>query len=400
MVIIDDVKDLTIEKLDAAAVIFSKTSIGFSSPQIASIANSLADFLHSPVIVLAPLGRELPARDFVDAGYHNTNLRLIYVDTRKCANFREVTEKCIEFAGALLQKIHPELILSFDLAILMTLKNLTYAPKAVVAYLLELPPADPSADTVMYFYGTYESAAEIGHLLDLVIFPEKNRARLIMNRLAPKGEPKVEILYNSNFFPWKIEPVPAAERDAAFFYGGGIRKYQTRGTWFHEPEVQKFPINLYGWTREFEDPEAAVAAFNGHPYRQRYHGMLPTDAEYYSILSRHAFSLVLWAPVQEDALYACPNKLFDALSCGVPFISGPNPLMKELSGKYRCGIIMPDWELPTFLETLKRALGIFGTPEYDRMVEGCVQAMRQECDWNTQFQRKIVPHLERLLRKH
>jgi hypothetical protein len=60
--------------------------------------------------------------------------------------------------------------------------------------------------------------------------------------------------------------------------------------------------------------------------------------------------------------------------------------------RYRCGIVMEDWSFGSFLGALTKAMRVYGTSEYDKMVAQCKTALLEELNWDYQFD-KIKPLL-------
>ena len=75
----------------------------------------------------------------------------------------------------------------------------------------------------------------------------------------------------------------------------------------------------------------------------------------------------------------------ESIADGVPPISAPHPQTKLLTERYECGLVMDDWGLAPFKRSLQNALDLIGTTEYERMVENCRLAYREELNWEAQF---------------
>ncbi len=61
--------------------------------------------------------------------------------------------------------------------------------------------------------------------------------------------------------------------------------------------------------------------------------------------------------------------------------------------RYQCGILMKDWSFKSFQAAVTQAMQVFGTDRYAEMVENCGKAVREELNWETQFQklRRLLP---------
>jgi hypothetical protein len=53
---------------------------------------------------------------------------------------------------------------------------------------------------------------------------------------------------------------------------------------------------------------------------------------------------------------------------------------------------MPDWSFDGFLATLRRAMELYPTGEWDAMVANCRRAVEKELNWEAQFS-KLAPFL-------
>jgi glycosyltransferase involved in cell wall biosynthesis len=106
----------------------------------------------------------------------------------------------------------------------------------------------------------------------------------------------------------------------------------------------------------------------------------------------YAYSLVVWKPLDDNHFYAAPNKFFEALASGVPVITAPHPQCKTLVERYGCGIVLRDWSLNGFVEGIQQAVRMAPTERFGKMVEGCLEAVRKECNWEAQFA-KVIPLL-------
>jgi len=194
----------------------------------------------------------------------------------------------------------------------------------------------------------------------------------------------VEIVFNcanSRHDPDVVRPADA--RNGRVLYAGTIDRERTFGDYFLHPEMEGLPIDLYGhvtgWPRAsaFMHRLPASARYRGHRDAAALHGLRPS----------YAYSVVAWKPSNENQRYAAPNKLFESIAAGVPPIAAPHPQCQLILDRYGCGLLMDDWEFPSFQATIRRALGIYGTPVYAELVENCRHAVERELSWERQFER-------------
>lgn len=122
-----------------------------------------------------------------------------------------------------------------------------------------------------------------------------------------------------------------------------------------------------------------------------YQGVLPM-AELEAIYNDYAYSLTMWKPKDINQIHASPNKLFQSIGRGVPPISAPHPQCVRTLRRYGCGLLMNDWSMEGFEDAIRRALDLYGTSAYDRMVENCKTAAEVELNWPVQFE-KVKAHL-------
>ena len=94
----------------------------------------------------------------------------------------------------------------------------------------------------------------------------------------------------------------------------------------------------------------------------------------------------------ENQLYAAPNKFFESIADGVPPIAAPHPQCKMMIDRYKCGILMRDWSEGEFFSALDQALRLYQTDSWYEMVSNCGTAVRQELNWDHQFE-KLKVHL-------
>jgi glycosyltransferase involved in cell wall biosynthesis len=155
--------------------------------------------------------------------------------------------------------------------------------------------------------------------------------------------------------------------------------------------MQSVPVDMFGLI-EGPEKQESKAEFSKLFSSVRYYGCI--DAEALANLRRFcSFSIVMWNPSEENQLYAAPNKFFESIAAGVPPITAPHPQCKMLVDRYKCGIVMDGWDFNSFYAAIQQALKIYGTEQYNIMVENCRKAFVQELNWEKQFE-KVKPFLK------
>lgn len=339
-------------------------SVGYGSPQITALLQSLrARYGTRAVLLENDQSERPPAHDLypdleierIPAPFHP------YSGEGRIWFVKEVTAR--------LKVLRPKMLVLFASHTLPVLMRLRKIPDFVVYYALEAGE-NPAVQSLVH------------DEIDLLLFPEENRAACELGRTPYRNTP-VAVVYNAiNKLP-ATTPVPTAEKTASVFYGGTIERGKTFAEYFVDPRLGGHVIDLYGLV-EGPDKEATRTALTSNANRVRYHGYVHREA-LTQLRRHHAYSLVMWAPDSEAHLYACPNKLFEAIADGVPPISAPHPQCKMLIERYRCGIVMNDWSFSSFRNAIDEAMSLFGTPAYEEMVANCARAVQSELNWDAQF---------------
>ncbi len=284
-------------------------------------------------------------------------------------------------ASRLMNDWAPDLLLICCTFTLPVLFKLTKRPAQVIYFSYESIPHYGEFDVEMNRW--------LNGLIDVVIFPEENRAALEIGRFG-FGDTPALVLYNC---PKRHDrpALPKSLRNGRFLYSGTIDRTETLAEYFTIPEVQTYPIDLYGPIRGSEKERSEFRSqVQG---RVRYHGMV--DRESIEQIRRgYAYSLVMWNPHTENQLYAAPNKFFESIADGVPPLSAPHAQCKLLTERYQCGLLLNDWSESALVAGLQSATRIYGTGQWEAMVRRCETAFRQELNWECQFE-KLKVHLTR-----
>jgi len=356
----------------------SDVSIGFGSPQVPMLMNSLCDFYGEEAIIFEPdeRGREVRGPTSQRWGIERIHLsKSPRSSTGRIEYIAKVAER--------LNEIRPNLLVIFCTYSLPVLLKLRFRPAFIIYDSIESIEA----------YGSFDIRLNqiLSGRIDLIIFPEENRARLDIERCSFHDIP-LAILYNvANEPSQQGEIIPAIGRERKLFYGGTIDRNQTLAEYFLSEEMQTIPVDLFGPIRGEDEDELRMSLVTAGS-KVKYRGMIDST-QLSRLRKRYAFSIVMWAPTSENRLYAAPNKFFEAIADGVPPIVAPHPQCRILVDRYGCGIVMNDWSLEAFHSAVRQALEVFGTPRYDEMIENCRSAVTHELNWGVQFDKvkRLLP---------
>lgn len=354
----------------------SDVSVGYGSPQIPRMMQSLAEHFGCEAMIFEPDQLDKKALDVPPSG-----CRLERITTSVHPHTGSGRREFIAAAAERINALRPDVLVLFCTFTLPVLTQLRYRPRRLIYYSIESVP----------MYGEMDLAVNrrFARDVDLVIFPEENRARLDGQRFDLLHRP-LAVLYNVGN-ERVFQPSPVADRSLKFLYTGTIDRDQTLAEYFLKPELKGVCIDIFGNPagRDREELKSTLTALSGSV---RYHGYVPA-ATLKQLRSEYAYSIIMWAPTNENQLYAAPNKFFDAIADGIPPIVAPHPQCKLLVDRYRCGILMDDWSFTAFHSAIKRAKAIYGTPQYDRLVAGCGRAVECELNWPAQFEKvkRLLP---------
>lgn len=359
--------------------ILSDVSVGYGTPQVLSLARSLARLWSASVTVFEP---DQPERPPVDASDAAISVERIYTATHPYGPSGR-TEFCLALIEAL-NRSKPDVVVFASFLAAPVIARLNFRPKAVIYYGLE--HTDGGRQNEQRLFRTIASR------IDLAIFPEENRAMLDRPRLGLQAVPAVIVYNGSNVIvPW-VEP---RDRNRRLFYGGLLHPRMTFGDWFFKGDLDDQPIDMFGIIDGYPDRDREIEALQRRQPRLRYCGYVPSGPPYLDMLRQYCFSLVLWTPHSESTHFAAPNKFFDAIAAGVPPIVAPHPLCVRLVERYRCGLILEDFTLEALRDSLSTANAMIRRGTLRALIEGC-RAAQADLNWDAQFA-KIVPALERMV---
>jgi hypothetical protein len=356
---------------DGGIVQITDISVGYGNYDSISLVRSVRDHYKLPAVILEPDQWDKPIREDIDG----MKPRRIALSTQ----FRTNTGR-VEFivkAAAEINALRPRILIvrcSWNIPVLL---KLNYRPSLVIYH---------STESTLY-YGKRDPAINrvAAPLIDLVVYPEQNRAVRDVRRCGFHHLP-IAIAYNCPIPRAEAEQVaPPATRNGRVFYSGALDRRATYTDYYSEPSVQDLPIDVYGYIAG-SDAERTRMSLESLQGNIRYMGFVEVE-ELEAARRKYAYSLTMWNPSNENQFFACPCKFFESIAALVPPIAAPHPQCKMLIERYRCGIVMEDWTFTAFEAALRKARRLYGTSEYERMVSGCKQALTEELNWDHQFER-------------
>jgi glycosyltransferase involved in cell wall biosynthesis len=357
-------------------VSISDVTVGYGSPQLPLLTRSLVDHYHGEGYIVEPAQPELLARH----GFF-PDLKIRRIATAQHPHSEVGRTEYVWRAIKELNELRPDVLVICCTYCLPVLFRLKHRPKLVIYYSIESIP----------FYGLFdlEMNRYAGPLVDVVIFPEENRAVLEVRRCGFHESAKV-ILYNCvKRKDEEADALPAAERNGRILYAGTIHRINTLADFFLQSKMQSVAVDLFGPIKS--DNHADLDTFMRLKGNVSYRGYL-SSTELAAIRKRYAYSVVMWNPLNENQYYAAPNKFFESIADGVPPIAAPHPQCKLIIDRYSCGILMRDWTFESFYDAVQKATAIYGTSEWDSLVDNCLRAVREELTWTAQFE-KLKPYL-------
>ena len=364
----------------------SDVAVGYGSPQIPAFLRSLME--HYSVesgYLFEPDQPERPPRHGLFP-----HLRIARVETRAEAYSGPGWIEYNARVARELERLAPDVLVLFSPPTLPALWGLRRKPALTIYYVLESTgPYTGHASPFGRLLGDMHRHA--APKLDLLVFPEENRAAIDVSTAGMQGVP-LAVVYNAvkPALP-AADPLPPAQRIPRLLYSGLIERGATLAEYFVDRDIRPFPVDLCGpiggagaakLRAELESGQGGI----------RYRGLVDS-AELRAMRPRYAYSIVMWAPTIGNQRYACPNKFFEAVADGVPPIVAPHPQCKMLVERYGCGLVMDDWSLPAFAAALREAMDLSPTAAYARMVADCRRAVAAELNWDAQFAkvRRLLP---------
>lgn len=356
-------------------VAVSDVTLGYGTPQLPLLVSSLKQFYDGAAHVVEPVQPEVPSRHDL---FPEFDIRGIATGEHPHGILGR--SEYVWRAAREVNRLAPDVLViccTYSLPVLLKLKR---RPRKVIYYSVESIP----------FYGVFdiEINRRAAPLLDMVLFPEENRAAIETERCGFPEVPKL-VLYNASNRRWDTPPaLPRSQRNGRILYSGTISRTQTFAQYYLSEQLHDLPIDLYGPVKRAKTEPDFAEALSGDV---RYGGYL-SSLELAQRRPAYIYSIVAWNPDMENQHYAAPNKLFESIAAGVPPIAAPHPQCKLILERYGCGILLPDWSFDAFVAGLRRAVDLHDSPAWDAMVDNCRRAVEAEIHWEAQFQ-KLVPYL-------
>ncbi len=358
-------------------VTIADVSVGYGCPQIQAILRYLMKKWGAKGVVLEP---DQPQRPPIREVFQDITVTRMMTYDKPFG-----TQWNIEYVLMCAKEINiarPEVIVVVDALGLPVLEKLQYKPKYVIYYCLEMPEFYPSFLGVnLYLH------KNITQYVDLVIFAEENRRQ----RFIKSNNTNVlsAVVYNCVDDDLHKEDNQCC--NGRVLYQGTIDERLTFAEYYTNPESQNFPIDLFGLIEGKNKALLSNRLYNLNK-NVRYMGYVSSKM-LTAIRSAYAYGIVSWNPVQDNFLYAAPNKFFEYIQDGVVPIAAPHPQCKHLIEKYDCGILMKDWSYDAFVQTLSYAMEIYDTPQYEKLKNNCKVAHKRELNWNAQMEKldKLLP---------
>lgn len=360
-------------RLTSIAVV-SDVSCGYGSPQVLLLARSLGEHFGAPTTVYEPDQSHRPPQINAEG---DIALRRVATDVTPyglTGRIQFVTEVARQ-----LNEARPDVVAIHNTYCLPVLAKLGYRPRATIYVLNEMVAP----------YGRLAVAMNrtLASHVDLMVFPEANRARIDAARCGFAGIPTA-ILFNCSQ-PAETKPMEWSARRPRLFYGGAINTATGVAQRLTHASLRELPFDVYGEVQGAD--RLAILRRFARRANLSYHGCV--DAQTLAAARRScAYSIVTYRPDSESLRYAAPNKFFEAIADGVPPIATPHPQCCEIVERYRCGLIARNWSFAAYRDVLHRAMDYFGGPRYARLVENCQRAAGEELNWQRQFE-KLTPWL-------
>lgn len=354
-------------------VVLSDVSVGYGTPQILSIARSMASFYGAQVTLLEPDQPERPPLPSLRS--EPISIQRLYTATHPYTVSGR-TEYALA-AARHLDAIKPDVLIFSSFLGVPALLVMEHRPKTVIYYGLEHTDGERANDCALF--------RSVSSKIDAALFCEENRAVLDRSRLGLEGKLTAIVYNGSEYDPQVVAP---DQRNGRFFYGGLIHPQLTHGDYFLGGGLDDYPIDLHGILDGYSNKDQLLAVLRDRKTAVSYRGYVPSGLPYLTMLSDYNFSLVFWAPVKESFKFAAPNKFFDAIAAGVPPIVAPHPLCEKIVRRYGLGLVMDGWTLSDVRRSLAYARSLVGTSAYECMVHACAEA-HHDLKWSTQFQKVV-----------
>ena len=360
---------MTDEKFDIVQI--SDISVGYGNYDSLSLVSSVQNHYKLPALIIEPDQWGKPLQSEV------MGVKVKRVPTS--VQFRSFAGR-VEFilkAAELVNAIRPKILIircSWNVPVLLKLKR---KPPLVIYHATE--------STLYYGTGDPPINRLVAPMIDIVVFPEENRAARDIERCGFQRIP-MAIAYNSPIPRAKaMEVQSVSPRNGRVMYAGALDRFATYTDYYSHEKMREFPIDIYGYIGG-SDPEGTKAGLQSLRGNLAYKGFVDTES-LEAARGSYAYSLTIWNPSNENQHFACPCKFFESIAVLVPPIAAPHPQAKMLLTRYKCGILMENWSFDAFHAAIAKAMRLYGTSEYAMMVDCCKTALLEELNWDQQFDR-------------
>lgn len=354
----------------------SDVSLGFGSPQIPCFMQyMLAHMPGAAGLVLEPDQPEKPYERYRYQAFETE--RVLTQADAYSANGRS---EYIRICAKKVNQRKPDVLILFCSFTLPVLFSLKYKPQKAIYYNIEMASAYGKHDEVLN--------TQLAGRADLLIYPERNRAMLDIQKFGFSKIPSVVVMNCTNQKEELQEVLPVSQRNGKIIYSGRLDYENTNARYFLGEDIKDFKIDIFG-NIAGENKETLSTEFAKLNSKVRYFGYIESE-KLKPIRKEYAYSVVMWNPVNENQYYAAPNKFFEAIADGVIPICTPHPQCVEIIQRYDCGILMRDWSYDAFVEALWLAEKIYASDRYAELVEHCKEAVIKELSWEKQVEKLDV----------
>ena len=362
-------------------ITISDVVLGYGSPQIINFSESLCAIIGAKGIICQPL---VPQRKVVNIDHPALNLETLHTASHpySASGRIEYQQKCAK----LINKYRPDVLIITNYTLLDLIDRLEYRPKRTIHLALE--DLDLLQNGVGGLARLSSLSRQVNKLIDIWIFPEVNRARqdAFLLNIDPDS---ISVVYNvSKIGTGYSEQL---ERQPRIIYAGTLDVDTSVGHIIFDPEVARFPVDVYG---DLQGNISSKATMQSKIDYLRRLGSRRCDLKWFgqvpikkldALLPSYSFSLIYWQPIRHALLNAAPNKLFQAIAAGVPVVGAPHPQVKMLIERYGCGLLLDGWEREQLVSGLHKAQRLMGSTEYQELIENCRKAAARELSWEVQI---------------
>ena len=398
-------------------LILSDVSLGRGVPQLTYLANSLRDTLGATVRVIEPDMKGAPE-----------------IDIPGVEIVREMTllppshpSFAIDYARACkthIERFRPEIVVATSGFMVLATSTCTFQDFRLIFYAFE----DKKHQIGVPPYSQELLCGMLANEADFVLVPEINRASIDYPLQVAAGN--LHVLYNASTQLTQHVHAPSifdeqsyvacnpdvARAVASKAIGSGLAHYQRYGRFecrpmghrfatecrflfagtidrrsllgaLEDPNLQGINVDIFGVPSNSDASELLARICAIHP-NIAYKGYV-SNLELRRLSTSYSYRIVFWGDTAVNELYACPNKLFEALADGLPVVATPQPQVREVLAKWGCGLLTKDWGLGAASHALQIARNWYETEIYDQLRRNAIAA-GNALSWDNEF-KKIAP---------